>query len=475
MTSALAVGILIYPYLTALDAIGPAQVLARVPGARVHLVWKTLNPVETDAGFSLLPTTTLDACGQLDVLCVPGGVGQIALMNDPEVLSFLRRQAVGARYVTSVCTGSLLLGAAGLLHGYKAACHWLWRDLLTSLDADPVEARVVRDRNRITGGGVTAGIDFALTLAAELAGEDVARGIQLSLEYAPEPPFDCGSPERADPALVARLRNAAKGLREQRVESIAALKGALSTTVTPLSRAVISRRFNGPPNSGNGGYSCGLLAALIGDSAEVTLRAPPPLDREMSIDEEGTGDERRFRMLDGDTLIATGRAADPNLICPEPPSIELARMAESGYSGFQWHHFPTCFVCGPKRAEGDGLRLFTGKVAGRDIVASGWTPSPSVGTRDGTVDRVVVWSALDCPTYFGGRLNDYGKLAVLGRLTVKLVAPVMVGAPHVVIGWPLERHGRKWEGGSAIFTADGELCAFARGLWVEVKELAAFG
>jgi cyclohexyl-isocyanide hydratase len=220
MTNRIAIGILIYPDITPLDAVGPAQVLSRVPGARVHMIWKTLDPVDTDAGFPMLPTSTPKTCGKLDVICVPGGIGQIPLMSDPEILSFLRERAEDARYVTSVCTGSLLLGAAGLLRGYKSACHWMWRDLLVHFGAEPVNARVVVDRNRISGGGVTAGIDFGLALAAELAGEETAKAIQLALEYAPNPPFDSGTPERAAPELVVRLREASSALREQRESAI---------------------------------------------------------------------------------------------------------------------------------------------------------------------------------------------------------------------------------------------------------------
>jgi hypothetical protein len=236
-----------------------------------------------------------------------------------------------------------------------------------------------------------------------------------------------------------------------------------------VSRVIIPARFNGPPGSGNGGYSCGVLGTLIGDAAEVTLRAPPPLDREFSVEVDTEGGERRWRMMDGDTLIAAARAIEPDLTCPEPTTLAIARAAEAAYIGLQGHPYPTCFVCGPGRSEGDGLRIFTGKVDGRDLVASVWTPATSTGTAGGTVDRAVLWSALDCPSYFGGRLNGYGELAVLGRLTAKLLTDVKVGAPHVVIGWPLGRDGRKWEGGSAIFTPEGELCAFARGLWVELR------
>jgi hypothetical protein len=241
-----------------------------------------------------------------------------------------------------------------------------------------------------------------------------------------------------------------------------------------MPRVVIPTRFNGPPGSGNGGYSCGVLGTRIGDCAEVTLRLPPPLDREMSIDDEGEGIERRWRMLDGAAIVATGRPSAPGVTCPEPPSLDVARAAESAYSGFDRHVFPSCFVCGPQRGEGDGLRIFPGRVEGRGIVASGWTPNDNVGLADGAVDPVVVWGALDCPTYFGGRLNDYGRIAVLGRLTAHLRAPVRVGRPHVVVGWPLGREGRKWEGGAAVFTADGELCAFSRGMWVEPKRAEVF-
>ena len=206
MAEPVQIGILLYPNVTQLDATGPAQVLSRVPGAKLHMIWKTRDPVPTDAGFSIVPNTTFADCPQLDVICVPGGGGQVALMTDPETLDFLRRQAATARYVTSVCTGSLVLGAAGLLQGYRSACHWAWREMLSDFGAVPVAERVVRDRNRISGGCVTAGIDFGLTVAAELAGEEVAKTIQLVLEYDPQPPFDSGSPEKAGPERVKRLR-----------------------------------------------------------------------------------------------------------------------------------------------------------------------------------------------------------------------------------------------------------------------------
>ena len=206
MPTALHIGFLLFPHVTQLDLTGPAQILSRVPGAHVHLVWKTRDPVPTDVGFTINPTTTFADCPPLDVLCVPGGFGIERLFGDAETLAFLRRQGGQARYVTSVCNGSLVLGAAGLLDGYRSACHWMWLPFLERFGAVPVAERIVRDRNRISGGGVTAGIDFGLALAAELAGEDAARTIQLALEYDPQPPFNAGSPEGAGPELVARYR-----------------------------------------------------------------------------------------------------------------------------------------------------------------------------------------------------------------------------------------------------------------------------
>lgn len=216
MAEPIQIGILLYPNVTQLDATGPAQVLSRVPGAKMHMIWKTRDPVPTDAGFSIVPTTTFADCPQLDVVCVPGGGGQVDVMVDAEALDFLRKQAAKARYVTSVCTGSLILGAAGLLKGYKSACHWAWRDMLKDFGATPVAERVVRDRNRISGGGVTAGIDFGLTVAAELAGEEAAKSIQLVLEYDPQPPFDAGSPEKAGAERVKRIYERLAPLLESR-------------------------------------------------------------------------------------------------------------------------------------------------------------------------------------------------------------------------------------------------------------------
>jgi cyclohexyl-isocyanide hydratase len=196
------IGMLLYPGLTQLDLTGPFEVLSRVPDSTVHLVWKERGLVEADSGLRLYADTSFAECPQVDVLFVPGGLGQTKLMADEAVLEFLRKQAKTARFVTSVCTGALLLGAAGLLAGYEATTHWAFHEMLAAFGATPVKARVVVDRNRISGGGVTAGIDFGLRVAAELAGETVAKTIQLFLEYDPAPPFRGGHPDVAEPEIV---------------------------------------------------------------------------------------------------------------------------------------------------------------------------------------------------------------------------------------------------------------------------------
>jgi cyclohexyl-isocyanide hydratase len=232
MATSCQIGFLLFPGLTQLDLTGPAQILGRMPGSRVHLVWKSSSPVATDVGFTINPTATFATCPQLDVLCVPGGFGIEPLLDDEETLDFLRRQGAHAKYVTSVCNGALVLGAAGLLRGYRSACHWMWRELLSCFGAEPVARRIVRDRNRISGGGVTAGIDFGLALAAELAGEEVAKMLQLAFEYDPQPPFDCGSPETAGPERVARLR-ALQGERFDRVARRIRQLGEADPSVVP--------------------------------------------------------------------------------------------------------------------------------------------------------------------------------------------------------------------------------------------------
>jgi putative intracellular protease/amidase len=200
------VGMLLYPGLTLLDLLGPHSSLAN--SSSIHLVWKNTDPIESDTGVVLKPTRTLADCPKdLDVLFVGGGPGQVAVMRDAEVLKFLADRGARAKYVTSVCSGSLVLGAAGLLKGYKATSHWACRDALALFGATPVAARVVTDRNRVSGGGVTAGIDFGLVLLAKLIGEDVAKMSQLALEYDPEPPFGAGTPQKAGEDITKKVRD----------------------------------------------------------------------------------------------------------------------------------------------------------------------------------------------------------------------------------------------------------------------------
>ncbi|MGP3534270.1 DJ-1/PfpI family protein [Microbacterium sp. RD1] len=187
---------LLFPEVTELDLTGPVQFFSRLPNATVELAWKTLDPVRTDAKFSIVPTTTLSAAPQADVLLIPGGFGVFDLMNDPEVIAWVQQQAASARYVTSVCTGSFVLAAAGLLQGKRATTHWSTHPLLDELGVIRVNERIVRDGNIITGGGITSGLDFALALAAEVYDDDTARRLQLAMEYDPHPPFDAGSPSR---------------------------------------------------------------------------------------------------------------------------------------------------------------------------------------------------------------------------------------------------------------------------------------
>ena len=217
----LTVGFLVFPNVQQLDLTGPYEVFASAPDVLVHLAWKDLAPVRSATGLMLTPTVRLEDCLPLDVICVPGGGGVNALLTDAAVLDFVRRQAAAARYVTSVCTGSLVLGMAGLLRGKRATSHWNAVDLLARLGAVPTEGRVVRDGNVVTAGGVTSGIDFGLALLAELKGEDVARRVQLSLEYAPAPPFDTGTPAQASPELVAAARQGMAASRAERERLLA--------------------------------------------------------------------------------------------------------------------------------------------------------------------------------------------------------------------------------------------------------------
>lgn len=226
--SELQIGLLLFPRVQQLDLTGPYEVFASLPKARVHLVARTVEAVTAATGLTLTPTVTFDACPALDVLCVPGGAGVNALLQDAPTLEFVRRQAMTARYVTSVCTGALVLGAAGLLRGKRATTHWNSHDLLAAFGAIPTHGRVVRDGNLFTGGGVTAGIDFALTLAAEIAGVAAAQAIQLNLEYAPEPPFTAGEPDTAPADVLAAARARSEPIRAEREALVAAITSVAS-------------------------------------------------------------------------------------------------------------------------------------------------------------------------------------------------------------------------------------------------------
>ncbi|KVD33154.1 DJ-1/PfpI family protein [Burkholderia ubonensis] len=223
------IGFLVFPGVQQLDLTGPHDVLASLPDAAAHLVWKTREPVASSSGLALTPGHTFADCPPLDVICIPGGTGITDLLSDRETIDFVRERSAAARYVTSVCTGALLLGAAGLLRGRRATTHWTFHALLEPLGAVPVRERVVRDGNLITGGGVTAGIDFALTIAAELAGDDEAQAIQLELEYAPAPPFDAGSPDTAPAGVVTRVR-------ERSAANLARRRQAIEQAVAAMDR-----------------------------------------------------------------------------------------------------------------------------------------------------------------------------------------------------------------------------------------------
>jgi cyclohexyl-isocyanide hydratase len=221
------IGFVLFPNLTQLDFTGPLQVLHRLPDAKTHIVARTRDPVPSDCGLSLVPTTTFADCAPLDLLCVPGGYGVSGAIADMATVDFVRRQAARAKYVTSVCTGAFVLGVAGLLRGRRATTHWAYTGMLPLVGATYEKARVVRDGNVFTGGGVTAGIDFALAVAAEVAGAEAAQRIQLSIEYDPAPPFTSGSPDAA-PAPV----------REHLAERFGA---RLATFRGELQRALVQR------------------------------------------------------------------------------------------------------------------------------------------------------------------------------------------------------------------------------------------
>ncbi|RSH79246.1 uncharacterized protein EHS24_001285 [Apiotrichum porosum] len=212
------IGFLVFPNIQLLDLTGPYDILAALPHTALHLVSRTLDPVMASSGMYMLPTSTYETCPKLDMLVVPGGIGIGEVLLQEDAIEFVRQRASEVELVTAVCSGSLVLGVAGLLRGKKATTHWAFHALLASLGAEPVKSRVVRDGNLITGAGGTAGIDFALAVMAHLEGDELAQTTQLYMEYAPEPPFDCGTPERAGPEIMKALRSV--NLFEQRRKTI---------------------------------------------------------------------------------------------------------------------------------------------------------------------------------------------------------------------------------------------------------------
>ncbi len=224
----------------------------------------------------------------------------------------------------------------------------------------------------------------------------------------------------------------------------------------------IESRYNGPPNSGNGGYVSGMLARLIEGPAEATLRIPPPLDKPLQVKRDGTA----LSLWDDDILVAEAKPATIEIDIPAAPSLDEANDAATRYSGFKLHAFPTCFVCGPDRDEGDGLRLFTGSVNGGSLVASPWLPHDNLYDEADNLKPEFYWAALDCPGAFS---LDEGTMAVLGRMTASIEAPVVCGVPHIAIGWHLESDGRKHYTGTAILNQEGVICARAKQIWIELK------
>jgi hypothetical protein len=227
---------------------------------------------------------------------------------------------------------------------------------------------------------------------------------------------------------------------------------------------VIERRFCGPPDSGNGGYVCGRVAALMEGPATVRLHVPPPLEEALTVEREGP----RVRLLRADgTVVAEGRPGTPSVEPPEPPLFDEAEAAAKKYRGFEEHTFPTCFVCGPAREPGDGLRIFAGPIEGRKLVAAPWIPDPSLDDGEGRVSPEFVWAALDCPSGFAV-LESPGKAVVLGELTAELRGPVTIGERCVAAGWAISSEGRKHCTGSALFGPEGDCRALAEAIWFEV-------
>jgi len=220
------IAFLIYPGMTQLDFTGPAEVLGLMPDAEIHLVWKTLDPVRSDNDITFVPHKTIADNITYNMICVPGGLACTDLMTDAPVINWLRQQAETAEYITSVCTGSLVLAAAGLLDGYNAGCHWAWAEHLEHFGATPVRKRVVIDRNRITAGGVTAGIDFGFRIVEQRLGRDIAEAFQLGIEYDPEP-IAGGVPETARPEILEIVKTRVSTTSRERIATITEVAAAL--------------------------------------------------------------------------------------------------------------------------------------------------------------------------------------------------------------------------------------------------------
>lgn len=228
----------------------------------------------------------------------------------------------------------------------------------------------------------------------------------------------------------------------------------------------IAARFNGPPGSANGGYTAGTLGMLVGEPAEVTLRKPPAMEKEMTI----RHGERGLSLYDGKTLIANARVGVLDIEAPPAPTDEQVKAAEASFwESRKDYGFTTCFVCGPDREHNDGMRIFPARIGEQELVAAHWTPTDNLADEDGVVDPRVVWAALDCPTFFGGALRGSARQSVLGRMTADLKEPVHAGHTYTVIGWPIAQRGRITIGASAIYDADGVLCAISQGTWMAIS------
>ncbi len=233
----------------------------------------------------------------------------------------------------------------------------------------------------------------------------------------------------------------------------------------------IHRRFNGPPNSGHGGYVCGIIADLIGPCAEVTLRSPPPLDLPLTVERIESGE---VRLSDAEVTIAEGRQAELHLDIPDPPTLEESTSAARAYPGFETHPFPTCFGCGHERTEGDGLRIFSGPVYGSEVMAAPWLPDASLAGESGRVRTEFLWAALDCPAGWAvinlkNALYPDTPYILLGRFVAEVKEELKSGQNCVIIGWPIENDGRKLFSGSAIFSESGDLLAAGKATWIAIQ------